>query len=175
MISQNKAIALTIFIHSRLSGKYTDTNENNVSIVNDTEDKELLEDQLGELYNNLTTDCYTFDSLIVMKKSVTLEIRRFYYQIAINTYTKNLSEGDEKIDQLIALSILSYLSIEKNIGTLDGDILELIAIYEKQKDEKDLISKMMRIGTEIVEAVEKSDFMKRNKKKRVSKKKKKII
>lgn len=172
MITLNKTKALLSFIHSRLSGKYAEY-DGGEKVVNSESDSAQLISELGELENDLKSQGYTVEHINNMPKGLISSMQAHYYEVALAVVYKEIKAGEEILEGLIALSILSYLANEKGIGVSSTDAVELIGLYEKQNIERELITKMLMVGTKIVEAVEVSNFTKTIVKKRVSKTRKK--
>lgn len=161
MLNYDKVKTLLIFTHSRLSAKYADYDDvYSKAVINDKEKSEYVVSELKILENSLKDHCYTMEDLNEAIYTTYIDMITYYYRVALKEMEKHIKEGDEIIEGVIALSILSYIQEEKNIPVVDKKPSKLLAFYEKTNIDKKLVFKMVDVGTKIVEAVEKANYTK---------------
>lgn len=162
MITPNKKRALLTFCHRRLSGKYSDYSreENKLEIT----DGEETIGATTKIFRGLEKEKYTVADINAMPSCFVTSQLTYYYESILSKYNKLVKKDEEIIEAVIALSIMAYLEDEKEI-TLDffnlayTDLTSLISRYELiLGEDRTLVTKMIKVGTEIVEAVEKANF-----------------
>jgi len=161
-MTKDKAIALSMFVHSRLCNKYTDftAKDTSISLIKEDEEISYINSEIAELVESLEEQNITVESLNNAKDCYYTLMITYYYEKALSVMKKHIKVGDDIIDAIIGLAVLSYITEEKNIGEGDKNPSEIIAIFEKQNIERKLMSKMMSIGFEIAQTVEKANFAK---------------
>lgn len=167
-MTKDKAIALSIFAHSRMSNKYTDftTKDTAISLVKEDSEISYINNEITELVDSLAEQNLTIESLNKMKNSYYSLMITYYYEIALSVMKKHMKVGDDIIDALIGLAVFSYITEEKSVGSSDKNPSDIIAVFEKQNIERKLMSKMMSIGFEVAQSVEKANFARHVKQKR---------
>ena len=172
MLSQNKLKALQYFIHTRLSGKYAvEVNDEQLTedkLIKNTDEFKKVKHEMKELLNDLTQKKYTVDHLNNLPDTLYTRTIVYYYEIALKELKKNIDDNCLIIEGFLALSIISYLVEEKEIGKTSISPRELISIFEKQNYDRKLLNQMQRTAIDIVEAVDKSNYMKSIKRKKKS-------
>ncbi len=160
MLSPNKINALKIFIHTRLSGNYTeyineeDRFKSNVfveQIVSDT-----IRNQVLTIKESLETKGYTVNDLNNMPEGPNTYYTYMYYKNMVDTYNKHTIMGkneDDKIviEGVVALALLSYLYDEKNIiRDTDENLIEILSKFEsKDTSRRDIVFRMHKIAAAI--------------------------
>lgn len=177
MLTNDKIKVLSVFIHSRLSGKHTSKLTVTGSIFSDTSHTKELQSELDELIESLEAEGKTVDHINNLPDGYYRNLLVYYYETALNTMEKFISTGEEMIEGLIALSMLSYILQEKQAGVVltDKKPSDLMEYFEKFGLEKRLVYKMIDVGTHIVESVDKANYalyLKRQRKKPKKKKRK---
>lgn len=164
MITKEKATALLMFCHSRINQKCLDvTVSDNRDIRRTMTDSkaENLENELHNYMKKLEDKNITIDFLNTLPDGLISRQLIHYYETSLKTMNKHLKKGDEVIEPLIALSILSYIEVDKNIVDTEIDLMKLISDFEEISGvDRSLVTKMMKVGTDIVEAVDKSNYLK---------------
>lgn len=164
MITPEKTTALMMFCHSRLSQKCLDvTVKENKDIrkAMKEEKAKVLEIELHKYIKKLEDKNITVDFLNTIPDGLIARQLTYYYETSLKTMNKHLKAGDEVIEPMIAISILSYIEIDKNIIDTDIDLMDLLSRFEEISGaDRKLVTKMMKVGTDIVEAVSKSNYLK---------------
>ena len=160
MISKNKEIALLTFVHSRLSGKYTDKQDIKGNVI---PDKNTINTEISKIVKYLDSNGYTVDKLNNMIDCYYASLITYYYEVALKTMSKYIKDGEYIIEGVIAISILSYLIEEKQVTKLDIKPSDLLQDFEKANNDRDLVFRMIDIGTKIVESVDKANYTQRRK------------
>lgn len=179
MLTKGKLNALCMFAHSRLSGKCGDTTTTtSENMLQNNSDAELVSQEIIKLVNLLEAKHLTVGKLNQLPDSLTAKQITYYYQTSLNTMDKYIKKGDEIVEAIIGLGIITYLEDEKELETSNVDAVALIQKFEAASVDRKLNSLMLKIGAEIVDAVSKANYalwckdqrrnttMKKNRKKR---------
>ncbi len=159
MLNYNKIKTLLIFVHSRLSGKYANYDDvYSKPVIEDEIQAQKVTDDLKELESTLSTQGFTMDHLNDAPYNAYIDMITYYYKVALKEMEKHIKEGDEIIEGVIALSVLSYIHEEKEIKVVDKTPSYYLAYYEKTNIDKKLVYKMLDVGTKVVEAVQSANY-----------------
>ena len=81
-----------------------------------------------------------------------------YYIVALNELEKEIPTGEIIIEGVMGIIILSYLHDEIGVKKFSISTMEIISMFETEnKDKQDtrkLMTKMLKIGTQIIEKVQ---------------------
>ena len=157
MLSPFQIKALCTFAHSRLSGKYTNTLDTKQSILYDEENISKFQNSLNTIIKELETDGSTIATLNLAKNSSMSSLVHSYYIVALNELEKEIPTGEIIIEGVMGIIILSYLHDEIGVK-FSISPMEIISMFETEnKDKQDtrkLMTKMLKIGTQIIEKVQ---------------------
>ena len=158
MLSPFQIKALCTFAHSRLSGKYTNTLDTKQSILYDEENISKFQNSLNTIIKELETDGSTIATLNLAKNSSMSSLVHSYYIVALNELEKEIPTGEIIIEGVMGIIILSYLHDEIVVKKFSISPMEIISMFETEnKDKQDtrkLMTKMLKIGTQIIEKVQ---------------------
>lgn len=160
MLTNDKIKGLSIFMHSRLSGKYTSKDLIKGSVIDDEVKSKELYIEIQELIKDLEDQKLTVDDLSLYPESYYKQMIIHYYDVALKEMERYIKSGEEMIEGVIALSILSYILQEKQVANLltDKTPSDLMEFFEKSDSDRRLVYKMIDVGTKIVEAVQKANY-----------------
>ena len=158
MLSPFQIKGLCTFAHSRLSGKYTNTLDTKQSILYDEENISKFQNSLNTIIKELETDGSTIATLNLAKNSSMSSLVHSYYIVALNELEKEIPTGEIIIEGVMGIIILSYLHDEIGVKKFSISPMEIISMFETEnKDKQDtrkLMTKMLKIGTQIIEKVQ---------------------
>lgn len=181
MLTKTKSYALCMFAHSRLRGKSQDANtrDSGKMIVQEDASKHIQK-QVNKYAAKLEKEKLTIDHLNMLPDSLLAKQLTYYYEVSLKTMNKYIKKGDEIVEAIIGLSIISYLEDEKQLVSSDVNTIALIEKFEKLSSDRKLNTLMLKVGTEIVDTVSKASYinwskqfrrnkkMKQNRKRRAS-------
>lgn len=162
MLDTIKLKALKIFLHSRISGKYsTDTGKKEhtkeQTIVN-TDEFDKIVKVLFEFKEELEIKRYTMDDFNKQKHSQLTDMVIFYYTVLTETLLKFIGEDDLISETFLSLCILTYLSEEKSVLKFDQDGYELIEIFKAQNFDKELLYKLFKLSGILVDELSEAKY-----------------
>lgn len=184
MLSSNKLIALKMFIHSRMTGKFTvpvkQENDENLGIVIADKDKcSKVNEDIKAIERNLRLEGYTVERLKNMPNSYITSLIYDYYMVLLKEYEKLIfvdkenPENNLVIDGVIGLSMLSTIYDEKGISDGSGfkymDVLEAFENKEKNNN-REMVFKMHEVARKLMEKIDKYEFKVKRKSKSGKKK-----
>lgn len=166
MVTKDKAVALLCFTHSRLAHLGAGEPKSEITC----EKAKIVYEQLAKIRDHLKDNSMSVESINQLQDSFYAGMITYYYNVARKVLNKEIPKGDDIIEDVIALSILDYLQCEKGIDILTNiNPTELISQFENAGMHRKEVSKMITVGSKIVEAVENSNYtryLKQNRKRK---------
>lgn len=160
MLTKEKTYALCMFAHSRLSGKMADTTtRDNGKMIHNKDESDHIQKQVDKYVSKLEAEHLTIEKLNMLPDGLLSKKLTYYYDTCLKTMDKHIKKGDEIVEAIIGLSIISYLEEEKQLVSSDVNTRVLISKFEKLSIDRKLNGLMLKIGAEIVEAVERANYI----------------
>jgi len=194
MLTQGKLVVIMIFMHTRLSGKFTalpinpdekikpdlQSDDTTFSIdgqdykdyvmIQDPEKQKYVEKEMQDLETNFYDKGFTLKYFENMSDGLVRDQLIHYYNVCLNEFSKHIKQDDLIQENLIVLGILIEILLEKEIGKFDVSPTVLCDIYHKEIRKEPhklkLFRDMLATGEAIVRKLDKADYTRYIKNKR---------
>jgi uncharacterized protein YwgA len=153
MITKDKAKVLLMFAHSRLTGKLSGPEAGKIEDAG-------VQSKIDEMIGELARGGYTVDHLNSIPDGQYSAQLTYYYEKLLNTFGKQIKEGDVIIEPVIGLNIVVHLVEHRHIVKADENLEEIINSFLrlKEKDHRSLVMKMRIVAQRLIKSLESVNY-----------------